>query len=37
VHGRYTISGEQARTQDRMLSIADYLVEVARKGGQAAS
>ncbi len=32
VHGRYTISGEQARTQDRMLGIADYLIGVARKG-----
>ncbi len=33
VHGRYTISAEQARTQARMLSIADYLVAVVRKDG----
>lgn len=36
VHGRYTISGEQARTQDRMLNIADFLIGVARQGGRAA-
>jgi len=33
VHGRYTISVEQARTWERMLAIADYLIGVARKGG----
>ena len=33
VHGRYTVSAEQGRTQDGMLSTADYLIGVARKGG----
>jgi protein dithiol oxidoreductase (disulfide-forming) len=32
VHGRYTVSAEQGRTQDGMLSTADYLIGVARKG-----
>jgi hypothetical protein len=35
VHGRYTISVEQAGSWERMLAIADYLIGVARKGGQA--
>jgi thiol:disulfide interchange protein DsbA len=34
VHGRYTISVEQAGSWERMLAIADYLIGVARKGGQ---
>ena len=33
VHGRYTVSAEQGRTQDGMLSTADNLIGVARKGG----
>lgn len=33
VHGRYTVSAEQGRTQDGMLGIVDYLIGVARKGG----
>ena len=33
VHGRYTVSAEQGRTQDGMLGTADYLIGVARKGG----
>jgi thiol:disulfide interchange protein DsbA len=33
VHGRYTVSAEQARTQSDMLAIAEYLIGVARKGG----
>lgn len=32
VHGRYTISAQQARTQDGMLAIADNLIGVARQG-----
>jgi thiol:disulfide interchange protein DsbA len=35
VHGRYTVSAEQARTQKGMLAIAEYLIGVARKGGGA--
>ena len=31
VHGRYTVSAEQGRTQQGMLAIADYLIGVARK------
>jgi thiol:disulfide interchange protein DsbA len=33
VHGRYTISVEQGRGLEGMLSIAEHLVGVARKGG----
>ena len=33
VQGRYTVSADQGRTQDGMLSTADYLIGVARKGG----
>lgn len=33
VHGRYTVSAEQGRTQDGMLGVVDYLIGVARKGG----
>jgi len=33
VHGRYTVSAEQARTQSDMLAITEYLIGVARKGG----
>jgi thiol:disulfide interchange protein DsbA len=33
VHGRYTISVEQARTFEAMLGIADYLIDAVRKGG----
>jgi protein dithiol oxidoreductase (disulfide-forming) len=36
VHGRYTVSAEQGRTQQGMLAVADYLIGVARKGGAAA-
>ena len=36
VHGRYTVSAEQGRTQEGMLGTVDYLIGVARKGGQAA-
>jgi len=32
VHGRYTVSAEQGRTQQGMIAIVDYLVGVARKG-----
>ncbi len=32
VHGRYTVSAEQGRTQNGMLSTVDYLISVARKG-----
>ena len=35
VHGRYTVSAEQARTQKGMLAVAQYLIGVARKGGGA--
>jgi thiol:disulfide interchange protein DsbA len=35
VHGRYTVSAEQARTQKGMLAVAEYLIGVARKGGGA--
>lgn len=31
VHGRYTVSAGQGRTQDGMLSTTDYLIGVARK------
>jgi thiol:disulfide interchange protein DsbA len=33
VHGRFTVSAEQARTQASMLAITEYLIGVARKGG----
>ncbi len=33
VHGRYTVSAEQGRTQQGMLAIAEHLIGVARKGG----
>jgi len=33
VHGRYTVSVEQGRTQQGMLAIAEHLIGVARKGG----
>jgi thiol:disulfide interchange protein DsbA len=33
VHGRYTVSAEQARTQRGMLAVAEYLIGVARKAG----
>jgi thiol:disulfide interchange protein DsbA len=33
VHGRFTVSAEQARTQRGMLAIVEYLIGVARKGG----
>jgi protein dithiol oxidoreductase (disulfide-forming) len=36
VHGRYTVSAEQGRTQQGMLAVADYLIGVARKGGATA-
>jgi thiol:disulfide interchange protein DsbA len=32
VHGRYTVSAEQGRTQQGMLAIVDYLIGVVRKG-----
>jgi protein dithiol oxidoreductase (disulfide-forming) len=35
VQGRYTVSAEQGRTQQGMLDIVDYLIGLARKGGQA--
>ena len=35
VHGRYTVSAEQGRTQQGMLAIADYLIGVARKSAAA--
>jgi thiol:disulfide interchange protein DsbA len=31
VHGRYTVSAEQGRTQKNMLATVDYLIGVARK------
>ncbi|MGH8687238.1 MAG: thiol:disulfide interchange protein DsbA/DsbL [Burkholderiales bacterium] len=34
VAGLYTVSAQQGRTQDRLLGIVDYLVEVVRKGGK---
>ena len=34
VHGRYTVSAEQGRTQAGMLAIADNLIAVARKGAK---
>jgi len=37
VQGRYTVSAEQGRTQQGMLDTVDYLIGLARKGGQAAS
>ena len=33
VHGRYTVSAEQGRTQEGMLGVVDYLIGVARKDG----
>jgi len=33
VHGRFTVSAEQARTQRGMLATTEYLIGVARKGG----
>ncbi len=33
VHGRFTVSAEQARSQSGMLAITEYLIGVARKGG----
>jgi len=33
VNGRYTVSAEQARTQRGMLTVAEYLIGVARKAG----
>ena len=36
VHGRYTVSAEQARTQAGMLAIAENLIGVARKGATGA-
>jgi thiol:disulfide interchange protein DsbA len=33
VHGRYTVSAEQGRTQAGMLAVAEQLIGVARKGG----
>jgi len=33
VHGRFTVSAEQARSQSGMLSTTEYLIGVARKGG----
>ncbi|MEO8717622.1 MAG: thiol:disulfide interchange protein DsbA/DsbL [Burkholderiales bacterium] len=35
VQGRYTVSAEQGRTQQGMLDTVDYLIGLARKGGQA--
>ncbi len=32
VHGRFTVSPEQGRSQKGMLDIAEYLIGVARKG-----
>ncbi len=32
VHGRYTVSAEQGRTQAGMLAVAENLIGVARKG-----
>ena len=34
VAGLYTVSAEQARSQDRLLGVVDYLVEVVRKSGK---
>jgi thiol:disulfide interchange protein DsbA len=34
VHGRYTVSAEQGRTQSGMLAIADSLIALARKGAK---
>jgi thiol:disulfide interchange protein DsbA len=34
VHGRYTVSAEQGRTQAGMLGTTDYLIGVARKSVQ---
>jgi len=36
VHGRYTVSAEQGRTQNGMLATVDYLIGVVRKAGLAA-
>jgi thiol:disulfide interchange protein DsbA len=33
VHGRYTVSAEQGRTQKGMLATAEYLIGVVRKSG----
>ncbi len=33
VHGRYTVSAEQGRTQQGMLAIAQHLIGVARNAG----
>jgi len=33
VHGRFTVSAEQARSQKGMLAVTEYLIGVARKGG----
>jgi len=33
VHGRFTVSAEQAGTQRGMLATTEYLIGVARKGG----
>jgi thiol:disulfide interchange protein DsbA len=33
VHGRYTVSAEQGRTQKGMLATVDYLIGVVRKSG----
>jgi thiol:disulfide interchange protein DsbA len=33
VHGRFTVSAEQARSQKGMLATVEYLIGVARKGG----
>jgi len=34
VHGRFTVSAEQGRTQGGMLAIADQLIAIARKGAK---
>jgi len=34
VHGRFTVSAEQGRTQDGMLAVAGHLIAVARKGAK---
>jgi thiol:disulfide interchange protein DsbA len=34
VHGRYTVSTEQGRTQNGMFETVNYLVEQVRKGGK---
>lgn len=36
VHGRYTVSAEQGRSQAGMLAIADNLIGMARKGASGA-